>query len=191
MVIISTSATEVSIHAVSPELGVQFVCTLASQAGGAAASAAGAAAAGSAAAGGVAGAWANDASMKKRLTKAASRSPQARASSPAREDFLNFMILTPVRRMRCAGSQRCGIGFAGADAHRLIDAEHEDLAVADLAGFGRRGDRLDHLVDMVGGDRDFDLQFGEEAHGIFGAAIDFGMALLAPVSLDLGHRQIG
>src|SRR4051812_10515137 len=184
MVIISTSATEVSIHAVSPEFGVQFVCTLASQAGGAA-SAAGAAAAGSAAAGGVAGAWASEASMKKRLTKAASRSPQARASSPAREDFLNFIMLTPVRRVRCAGSERRGIGFAGADAHRLIDAEHEDLAVADLPGLGRGGDRIDHLVDLVGGNGDFDLQFGEEAHGVFGAAIDFGMALLAPVTLDL------
>ena len=35
MVIISTSATEVSIQAVSPELGVQFSSVLASQAGGA------------------------------------------------------------------------------------------------------------------------------------------------------------
>ena len=53
MVIIRTSATEVSIQAVSPEFGVHFSSVLASQAGGAA-SAAGAAAA----AGASAGAWA-------------------------------------------------------------------------------------------------------------------------------------
>ena len=47
-VIISTSATEVSIHAVSPELGVHFSRVLASQAGGAGSAAAGAAAAASA-----------------------------------------------------------------------------------------------------------------------------------------------
>jgi len=47
MVIINTSATDVSIHAVSPELGEHLTSVLASQAG-----AAGAAAAGSAAAAG-------------------------------------------------------------------------------------------------------------------------------------------
>src|SRR5262245_14758980 len=93
MVIIRTSATEVSIHAVSPELGVQFTCILASQAG---AGSAGAAAAGSLVA---AGACAKDTSATTMLRKAARRSPQARASSPAREDFLNVMMFTPVRKV--------------------------------------------------------------------------------------------
>src|ERR1700683_5567261 len=60
MVIISTMSMEVSIHAVSPEFGVQFSSTggLAepSQAGGVAAAAGAAAAAAGAAAGGAAGA---------------------------------------------------------------------------------------------------------------------------------------
>ena len=34
-------------------------------------------------------------------------------------------------------SQRVRIGLAGADAHRVVDAGDEDLAVADLAGLGR------------------------------------------------------
>src|SRR5579862_6044212 len=55
MVIISTSATEVSIQAVSPELGVQFSSVLASQAGGGGAAAD---AGGTAAAAGAAGAGA-------------------------------------------------------------------------------------------------------------------------------------
>ena len=41
----------------------------------------------------------------------------------------------------------------------------------------------------VGRDRDFDLQLGQEAHGVFGAAVDFRVALLAAVALDLGHGQ--
>src|SRR6266508_6613559 len=93
MVIISTSATDVSIQAVSPELGVHFSSTLglavASQAGGGAAG--GVASAAGAAAG--AGACANDTSTTRTLTNAARRSPQARANSPAREDFLKAMVL--------------------------------------------------------------------------------------------------
>src|SRR5215475_8624229 len=87
MVIISTSATEVSIQAVSPELGVQLTSILASQAGG------GASAVGAAGSLVAAGAWANDTSTVTALTKAARRSPQTSANSPAREDFLNVMVL--------------------------------------------------------------------------------------------------
>ena len=45
------------------------------------------------------------------------------------------------------------------------------------------------LSAMFGRDRDFDPQFGQEVHDIFGAAIDLGVALLAAVALDLGHRH--
>src|SRR5262245_7691432 len=184
MVIISTSATEVSIQAVSPEFGVQLTCILASQAGGGAS--AGGAAAGSLVAAGAAGAWANDTSTVTALTKAARRSPQTSASSPAREDLLNVMMLL-LSWMLGAGSKRRSVGFAGTDAYGLVDAEHEDLSVADLAGLGCGRDGLDHFVDLVGRHGHLDLQLGQKAHGIFGAAIDFGMALLAAISLDLGH----
>src|SRR5215211_5576906 len=166
MVIIKTSATEVSIQAVSPEFGVHFSCVLASQAGG----------------------CANDGSTTSTLTKAARISPHARATSPAPENFLNVMVLLLSERMG-RGLERRGIGLAGADADGLVEAEDEDLAVADLAGFGRNGDRVDDLVDLVGRNRHFDLQLGEKAHGVFGAAVNFRMALLAPISLDFsdGH----
>jgi hypothetical protein len=82
MVIISTMATDVSIQAVSPELGEQFVRVLASQAGGAAAAAAGASAAVSA----------KDAWKVGRLSKIARTSAPARANSPARENLLKIMV---------------------------------------------------------------------------------------------------
>jgi hypothetical protein len=73
-------ATDVSIQAVSPELGEQFVSVLASQDGGAAA-AAGASAAVSAIA-----EW-----KLGKLSKIARRSAPARANSPARENRLKVM----------------------------------------------------------------------------------------------------
>ena len=52
-----------------------------------------------------------------------------------------------------------------------------------------RGDGFDDFVDLVGSDCDLDLELRQEAHGVFGAAVDFGVPLLTPVSLDLsdGH----
>src|ERR1700694_5692749 len=106
MVIISTSAIEVSIQAVSPEFGVHFSKTgglaVPSQAGGAGSAAGGrargggggwvrwqaggagsaaAAAAGAAGAGAGACACADEAFTNTKLRNAARRSPQARASS--------------------------------------------------------------------------------------------------------------
>src|SRR5271168_4454863 len=71
----------------------------------------------------------------------------------------------------------------------MIQTEHEDLAVADLSGLCRSRDGLDDLVDLSGWAGDFDFDLGQEAHGIFGAAIDFGVALLPPIALDLGDGQ--
>src|SRR5947199_1184458 len=71
----------------------------------------------------------------------------------------------------------------------MVEIDDEDLAVADLSGFRRGGDGFDGLVDLVGGNGDLDLDLGQEAHGVFGAAIDFGMALLPAISLDFRHRQ--
>src|SRR5438132_9443668 len=71
----------------------------------------------------------------------------------------------------------------------MVETDDEDLAVADLPGFRSRGDRVDGLVDLIRIDGDFDLDLGQEAHGVFGAAIDFRMAFLPAISLDFGHRQ--
>src|SRR5262249_53230696 len=106
-------------------------------------------------------------------------------ASPARVSVVNFMVSAPFF-WDARESQRRGVGFAGADANGAVETEDEDLAVADLAGLGGRGDGFDGLVELVGRDRDLDLDLGQEAHGVLGAAVDFGVALLTPVSLDLG-----
>src|SRR5215475_2198837 len=92
---------------------------------------------------------------------------------------------TPV----AAASERVDVGLTRADADRVAEVGHEDLAVADLASFGRRGDRLDHAVDAIRRDRHLDLHLGQEIHGVFGAAIDLGVSLLASVALDFADGQ--
>src|SRR5882757_7171959 len=71
----------------------------------------------------------------------------------------------------------------------MVEADNEDLAVADLSGFRSRGDGVDGLVDLVRGDSDLDLDLGQEAHRVFGAAIDFRMALLPAIPFDFRHRK--
>src|SRR5258707_4059288 len=71
----------------------------------------------------------------------------------------------------------------------MVEVDDEDLAVADLAGLGSGGDGVDGLVDLIRGDRDLDLDLGQETHGIFGAAIDFRVALPAAIPFDFRHRE--
>src|SRR5262249_19601532 len=102
MVIMRTSATEVSIQAVSPEFGVQFSSTaffgsgLAAQAGGLAASPGAAAGAAAGAAGAVAGAGCAYAVEWSTIGEAAKNTPpsalSASAMMPARVSFLNVML---------------------------------------------------------------------------------------------------
>src|SRR5262249_4932743 len=99
MVIISTSATEVSIQAVSPELGVHFSSTAffgsasAAQAGGVAGAAAAASAAAAAGAGGGAAISAEARETVPMLSEMPSRAATAKPSSPARKGVLNVMIV--------------------------------------------------------------------------------------------------
>src|SRR5574339_580745 len=54
------------------------------------------------------------------------------------------------------------IGLAGADADDFFQVEHEDLAVADLAGVRRALDRLDRLLDQIRLDCGLDLHVWQE-----------------------------
>src|ERR1700730_3287301 len=116
--------------------------------------------------------------MKKTLVSALN----AAAMRPARASFLSVMV-----QLLCgAGSERGGVGFAGADADGLVETQHEDLAVADLSGFGGGRDGLDDLVGLGGCNRHLDLEFRQEAHRVFGAAVRFRVALWTSGTPGLG-----
>src|SRR5574343_1953988 len=81
------------------------------------------------------------------------------------------------------------VGLAGTDADDLLDRHHEDLAVADLAGAGGLDDGVDGGFGGFSLDDDFDLDLGQEVDDVFGAAIQFSMALLTAKTLDFGDGQ--
>src|SRR5580692_10500984 len=95
--------------------------------------------------------------------------------------------VTGVRTEVMLQLERVAVGFAGPDPQRVIDRRHEYLAVADLSGACAGADDLDRLVGEIRRDGDFNPQLRQEIHHILGAAIDFSMALLTAVTLDLGH----
>src|SRR6185312_2039623 len=182
MVIISTSTEEVSIQAVSPVsiLGGAGVAAgvVAAWAAGAAA---GAAAAGAAAAGAPAtGVWA--------IAGPASDAPMTAPASASPASLFNPMSFIS-RSPSFLSLERRGAGLAGADAHGVLDAEDEDLAVADVAG-GRRGlDRLDRLADDGVVDHRLQLHLGQEVHLVLRAPVDLGLPLLPAVALHFRDGQ--
>src|ERR687895_504715 len=103
---------------------------------------------------------------------------KASESTRARNAQNFFITFSPSKRRR--------IGLAGADADDFLKIEHEDLAVADLAGVRRFLDRLDRLLEQLRLDRRLDLYLGQEVDHVLGAAVELGVALLAAEALDLG-----
>src|SRR5947209_5461948 len=82
-------------------------------------------------------------------------------------------------------SDGVGSGFSRPDAHDVEDVGDEDLAVADAACAGGCGDGFEGAGELVVGDDHLDLDLGKEVHDVLGAAVELGLALLAPVALGL------
>jgi hypothetical protein len=81
------------------------------------------------------------------------------------------------------------VGFAGPDADGVIERNHEDLAVADCAGFRNAHDGGRDLLDLVRCHRDFYLELRQEVHRVLGAAVNLGVTLLAAETLGLGDSK--
>src|SRR3954463_282439 len=161
MLIISTSSVEVSIHATSPLFGVGAGFASSFLASGVAALASAA---------GLSGVAAGLSCANVRPAKASDR-------NTARNAQIFFIVFS---------SERSRIGLAGADANDLLKIEHEDLAVADLAGVRGFLDRVDRLLEQLGLDRRLHLHLREEVDHVFGAAVELGVALLPAEAFDLG-----
>src|SRR6056297_3320293 len=87
------------------------------------------------------------------------------------------------------GLERVRTVLTGADADRLFDRADENLAIADLVGLRGVDDGLYGGIDLIVVEHHVDLYLGQEIHHVFGPAIKFGMAFLAPEPLDLDHRK--
>jgi hypothetical protein len=73
------------------------------------------------------------------------------------------------------------------DARCSRQVENEDLAVTDGIRVCGGLDGFHHLGCDIVADRDLELQLGNHVGGVFGAAVNFGLALLATKALHLGH----
>jgi len=91
--------------------------------------------------------------------------------------------------IRSAKAPTISAGLAGADANNLFELEHENLAVADLAGVRGFLDRLDHLFEQFRLDRCLDLHLGQEVDDVFGTTVQLGVAFLPSEALDFGDRD--
>jgi len=85
--------------------------------------------------------------------------------------------------------QRGFAGLAGADAHGLTDIEDEDLAIADGTRIGRCLRRFHDARCQVVVANDLDLDLGNHVGGIFRAAVNFGLPLLATKALHFADRH--
>jgi hypothetical protein len=85
--------------------------------------------------------------------------------------------------------QCIGIGLTGADAPSVIDAQDKDLTVANLPGSGCACDRIDDFAGLILLCRDLNSEFWQEGHFVLIATIDFGVASMPTVTLDLGHSH--
>ena len=77
--------------------------------------------------------------------------------------------------------------FAGPDAEDVAHVADKDLAVAELAGFGRFLDHLGDVVHLVIADQDVELQLGLKLGLVLNAPIMLDVALLPPEPAHLGH----
>src|SRR5215470_11202269 len=137
----STSAEEVSSHAVSPEsiLGAG-------------------AAAGAAAAGGAAGVWAQ--------TTPLTPSAAALSSSTATVSGNALIAHCPPCSTRSQGTL---VALSGADPDRRVHGMDEDLAVTDVPRLGRGGEDPGDLVREAVGHDDLHLDLRQEVHGVLAA----------------------
>ena len=71
-------------------------------------------------------------------------------------------------------------GFAGADADDFFYRQDKDFAVADFAGTCGFDNGFDRAFDQIVGQHQLDFDFGQEIDGVFGTAIDFGVAFWRP-----------
>jgi len=83
-------------------------------------------------------------------------------------------------------SERVVAGFLGADADGVFGGVDEHLAVADLAGLGGLDDDVNGRADQVVRDDHFDFDLGQKINGVFAAAVNLRVPLLAAEALDLG-----
>src|SRR5262249_26531294 len=159
----STRAVEMSTHAVSP---VSIF--------GAVTGVAGAGPPGAGAVGALGAPW-----LHPRSATANTSDNDSKAIAIDRVDIVRRSLLNR-RQANRRPLARALVALPGSDAHRRVHWSDEDLAVADVPGFGGPGEDAPHLVGQAVRHHDLDLDLRQEVHGVLAATVEFGVALLTP-----------
>ena len=88
-------------------------------------------------------------------------------------------------------SHRFAIEFPSADPGHFLNVLDINLAITELSGSGFLQNRLEYFLGVLIGDKHFDLEFWNELHFIFRAAIDRALTSLASIALNLSHGEPG
>src|SRR5690349_20111867 len=94
-------------------------------------------------------------------------------------------------RRSSIASDRVRSTVPGPDPDRLVDINHEYLAVADASGAGGAFDGLNDILGHAVLDHHLDLHLGEKVDHIFGAAVELRVALLPAEALHFADGQAG
>src|SRR5436190_4286793 len=79
--------------------------------------------------------------------------------------------------------------FFRANPHGVLDREHKNFSIADLARLGGADHDGHRLVHHFVREHDFDFYLREKIHCVLAAAINLGMAFLAPKALHFRDRH--
>ena len=82
---------------------------------------------------------------------------------------------------------RVVVAFTSPDAMGFGNRQNKYFSVADFTGLCPFNNGLNGLINLTVGQHDFDFDFRQEIHGVFAAAIYFGVTFLASETLDLGN----
>src|SRR6266540_772332 len=110
----------------------------------------------------------------------------SRRCRPCRSKWLGLSAARPSGTHRGHGGL---IGLSGADPHRALDGDDEDLSVADLAGPRAVADRVDGRLHEVVGDPDFEANLVSDFDLDGAAAVGLDPVELSAVALHLAHRD--
>src|SRR5918992_4228830 len=131
--------------------------------------------------------WPKMSVNQKRMNSTFSSSTRA-STSAARVPTSSGAIAID-RHLLWVGLQHVLALLAGADADRVLDREHEQLAVADGARAGVPQDRLLDDPDVLRLHDALELELRPQVDGELGAAIVLGDRLLPAGALHLGDRE--
>jgi hypothetical protein len=110
-------------------------------------------------------------------------------ASAAIEEVISFFIINLGRSegFNLLNGSKGFIAFLlRANPKGIVDGGDENLAITDLSGLGRLDDCPRGRVYAVVGEHNLQFDFRQEIHGVFTAAVNFGVAFLPTESLDLG-----